>query len=168
MAMNTNTANIYITATDKTKNALSSISGSLKGVGTAIASVVAVAGGLTLVNESLKKFADLNDLGLFGLSTDKALAYVDSLKLAGLEQGNIVKSFEDLSKSMANAFNDEKLASTFNKLGISLQDIKKEKPEVIFEKISQSLGSMEDRTKAIALASQIFGKNGLKIVDASK
>lgn len=168
MAMNTNTANIYITATDKTKQALSSISGNLKMLSGAITGIVSLAGGLTVVNASLQKFADLNDFENFGVGVDTALKYIDTLKLSGMETDNVRKAFEDLSVSVTKGINDDKLKGTFQALGVSAKDLKEARIDEIFDKIFNSISKTEDKAQAIARVKEIFGKNGLGIFDASQ
>ena len=167
--MNTNTANIFITATDQTRQAMSSISGSLTKLGGVIAGVVATAGGLSLINDSLEKFASLQDFGdNFDIGADKALAYIDALGLAGIEQGELIKTFTSLSDKIQDGLVNADTANLFKQLGVDAKDLKNEKVDVIFDKIRESLGNVEDKTKAVALAKKMFGNEGAKILASSQ
>jgi len=168
MAMNTNTANIYITASDKTKAAFSSITGGLKGIAGFATAAVAAIGGIALATESLKKYADLNDFENFNIGTSKALGYVDALKLAGMEQSLLTKSLSDLSTKMDGALDNKELLNTFQELGVSLDDIKKGDVSVVFDKILNSAAKTSDKIRDLANMKELFGKNGLQMFDGAQ
>lgn len=173
MAMNTNTANIYIKATDQTKQAFDNVSSRIKSLaligGAATAAFVAINKGAELVNESFKKFADLNDItDNFDISTEKALAFTDAMGLVGMSAEETKKSFSDLSTNITKAFTDEKLRMTFNQLGVTLKDLKTGNVGDIFQKILNSTAGTADKAKQLTLLKDIFGKQGLKILDASQ
>jgi len=166
--MNTNTANIYITATDKTKSAFASLNAGLGSVITKLAGLAAAAGGIALINTSLQKFADLNDFSNFDIGTDKALLYIDTLKLAGMEIGEVKKTFEELSIKVSEGVTNQDTANLFKQLGVDAKSLKNEKIEVIFDKIRDSLSKTEDKAKSLELAKKILGKNAIKILDSSQ
>lgn len=168
MTMNTNTANIYITATDNTKQALSSISGKLRMLGGVIASVVAIASGLTLVNESLKKFADLSNFDKFDIGADKALQYVDSLKVVGLEAENINDILAELSIKITEALtDDDDLSNIFKEIGIDAKSLKNENIPEIFDKVLENIGKIDDKAKQVKIMDELFSDDGVKLLNAS-
>ncbi len=173
MAMNTNTANIYIKATDNTKTAFDTISGRLKGLATiatgAVAGFALVSKAAQTVSESFQKFADLNDIAdNFDVSVEKALGFTDAMTLVGMSAEDTKKSFSDLSTNITKAFTDEKLKATFNQLGVTLKDLRTGNVGDIFEKILNSTSKTADKAKQLTLLKDVFGKQGLKVLDASQ
>lgn len=173
MAMNTNTANIYIKANDNTKAAFDTISGRLKGLAAiataATAGLVILTKTVQSVGDSFQKFADLNDIAdNFDVSVEKALGFTDAMTLVGMSAEDTKKSFSDLSTNITKAFSDEKLRTTFNQLGVTLKDLRTGNVGDIFEKILNSTAQTADKAKQLTLLKDVFGKQGLKILDASQ
>ena len=177
MAMNTNTANIYIKATDNTKQAFESISGKLKTLAAtataATAGIILIAKAFQTVSQSVSasfdKFSGLNDIAdNFDVSLEKALGFTDAMNVVGMSAEETTKTFSELSTNITKAFTDEKLRLTFNQLGITLKDLKNGNVADIFEKILNSTANTADKAKQLTLLKDVFGKQGLKILDASQ
>lgn len=168
MAMTPNTANVYITAKDETKAALKSISAGFSGLAGQLSIVGAVMGTVAASFSSLKKYADLMDFEKFGVGTDKALVFVDTLKLAGMEMAAVDKAFTELTVNVEKGINDEKVRKTFSELGVGIEKLKNMPIGDIYDEVFKKLGEIEDKAKGLALAKEVFGKNGAKIFDAAQ
>ncbi len=163
------TANIYITATDKTKAAFSSITGNIKMLGGALLGIGAAVGVFNQIEQSFKKFADLNDvMDNFDMAAESVLGFTDAMRNSGIQAEGVKKSFEDLSTNITKGLTDEKIATTFKELGVSFKDLKTAKVEDIFKKILDNVGQAEDKAKALTNLKDIFGKQGLKLLDLSQ
>lgn len=168
MAMTPNTGNIYITAKDETKAALKSISQGIAGVISPLTALVSVSAVVAASFQSLKKYADLMDFEKFGIGTDKALVFVDTLKLAGMEMAAVDKAFTELTVNVEKGIRDEKVKKTFSELGIGIEKLKNMPIGDIYDEVFKKLGEIEDKAKGLALAKEVFGKNGAKIFDAAQ
>lgn len=168
MVMKTNTANIYISAKDETKQALGSITSNIRGVVGVLGTLAAAAGGISAVNTSLQKFASLSTFQEFGLAAEEALGYVDALQLAGMSQDQVAKSFSDLSTKIQDGLNDEEIQKTFERMGVSLDDLKNKSEADIFKTVLDTLSKAENKVQALADAKAIFGKQGLVLLEGSQ
>ena len=164
MAMSPNTANIYITAKDETKAALKSITDNFTGLSSKLTGLISITAVVGASFASLKKYADLMDFEKFGIGTDKALIFADTLKLAGMEMAAVDKAFTELTVNVEKGIRDEKIQKTFSELGIGIEKLKNAPIGDIYDEVFKKLGQIEDKAKGLALSKEIFGKMGLRFL----
>lgn len=131
------------------------------GVGVAIAGVVKGAVSLEKEVENIERSARL--LG-------GSFEFMQALKVSADRVG---RSFTELQEPIARFLNttqrikdgDEKLAESFAKVGISIDDVNKKSPEDLLKQLTQNLKEIEDPAKRAAAEIAIFGEQGPKIRD---
>lgn len=79
--------------------------------------------------------------------------------------------FASLSKIKVGQINTENVREAklaFDRLGISVEELRESSPQEIFEKVGVSLTAMKDPADRIAIAFDLFGKQGAAILPALK
>ena len=157
---------------DAAKTALNGMgsfsAGTVKALGTAAASVTALYEGIkALHNMTVEYAAKADELitksAMTGLSTDFLQAYEYAQNLVDVDLDTFTGAMQRLTDKMADARDgNEKLAATFERLGVSVIDTSdgslRPAEEVIMEVID-ALHNMGNETERNAVASDLFGKS---------
>lgn len=157
---------------DAAKTALNGMgsfsTGTVKALGAAAAGVTAMYEGIkALHNMTVSYAAKADDLitksAMTGLSTEFLQAYEYAQNLVDVDLDTFTGSMQRLTDKMADARDgNEKLAATFEQLGVSIIDTSdgslRPAEEVIMEVID-ALHNMGNETERNAIASDLFGKS---------
>ncbi len=168
---------IIIQAKDQFSRTMKSLRGMLPSVKTlALGAGAAVAGlgtGLFAIANSTAKAGDeFQKMSLrLGLSTDMLSGMKHAVELSGSSMESLEKGVRTLAKRMSDA--DEGLTEaerSFTALGIqiknadgSLKDL-----DTMMAEAAQGLAGMEDNTKRVALAQELFGRSGTALLPLFK
>ena len=183
--MATQQMKIDLTAKDKTGNALRSLNARLektrkvaKSVVGVVAKVgaaaVALGAGFVVATKKALEFADsiAKTADKVGLSTDALQKYRYAADLAGVSNGELDKAFDKLNKSIGETINDGTGAAfdAFEQLGLSsdLMSGKLRGTEPVFLAVSDALAQVDDHSQRAALAADIFGRSGTKLINLMK
>ncbi len=141
----------------KTSNSIASLAGNFAKVGAA-----AAAAGLANMAKSLIDAADAaQDVATaFGTSIDRIYAYQQALVEAGGKADAMANGLQKLADQVDNAFSGSDAAvAAFERLGISMQSMKNQKLDTIFERVAAALAKETDEVKRNALAKELLGKS---------
>ena len=118
------------------------------------------------VNQFAQVGSEINDMaGRTGMSTDALQELGYAASQTGAEIGDVEIGSKKLSKAISEAAEGSKTASdTFADLGLSLADLQKMTPEQQFDATAKALAGVQDPTKRAALAMEVFGKSGTKLL----
>ena len=183
--MATQQMKIDLTAKDKTGNAFRSLNARLektrkvaKSVVGVVAKVgaaaVALGAGFVVATKKALEFADgiAKTADKVGLSTDALQKYRYAADLAGVSNGELDKAFDKLNKSIGETINDGTGAAfdAFEQLGLSsdLMSGKLRGTEPVFLAVSDALAQVDDHSQRAALAADIFGRSGTKLINLMK
>lgn len=183
--MATQQMKIDLTAKDKTGNAFRSLNARLektrkvaKSVVGVIAKVgaaaVALGAGFVVATKKALEFADgiAKTADKVGLSTDALQKYRYAADLAGVSNGELDKAFDKLNKSIGETISDGTGAAfdAFTQLGLSsdLMSGKLRGTEPVFLAVSDALAQVDDHSQRAALAADIFGRSGTKLINLMK
>jgi len=183
--MATQQMKIDLTAKDKTGNAFRSLNARLektrkvaKSVVGVIAKVgaaaVALGAGFVVATKKALEFADsiAKTADKVGLSTDALQKYRYAADLAGVSNGELDKAFDKLNKSIGETISDGTGAAfdAFEQLGLSsdLMSGKLRGTEPVFLAVSDALAQVDDHSQRAALAADIFGRSGTKLINLMK
>jgi len=183
--MATQQMKIDLTAKDKTGNAFRSLNARLektrkvaKSVVGVVAKVgaaaVALGAGFVVATKKALEFADsiAKTADKVGISTDALQKYRYAADLAGVSNGELDKAFDKLNKSIGETINDGTGAAfdAFEQLGLSsdLMSGKLRGTEPVFLAVSDALAQVDDHSQRAALAADIFGRSGTKLINLMK
>ena len=183
--MATQQMKIDLTAKDKTGNAFRSLNARLektrkiaKSVVGVVAKVgaaaVALGAGFVVATKKALEFADsiAKTADKVGLSTDALQKYRYAADLAGVSNGELDKAFDKLNKSIGETISDGTGAAfdAFEQLGLSsdLMSGKLRGTEPVFLAVSDALAQVDDHSQRAALAADIFGRSGTKLINLMK
>lgn len=100
-----------------------------------------------------------------GFSTEALSELRFVAKITGAELSDIEKSTKRMSLAIINAERGlETYARAFDELGIDIAELKAQKPEEQFFTIAGAIGNLDDATTKAALAQEIFGRSGTKLL----
>ncbi len=135
---------------------------------------IAMAGIGTVVFGGLfKATKDTGELGEELLNLNKktgiSVEALSELKYMADTSGASLASVETAIKQMNNALDDSmkstaKDTNAFKRLGLSLEELKKLKPDERFWQIAEALAEVKDEGERSALAVDIFGKSGTDLI----
>jgi len=168
-------AKITINADDKASAKLQNVSVSLDQMGkkatiagaAMLAAGVALAAGLFKMADSYTKAGD--EIAKMSKRTGIATEELSIMRhIAGLS-GTSLESVEKGIKRMASTLEDAKdgletYTKSFDKLGLSIEDIVDMSPEEQFWAISEAIAAIEDPTERAALAQDMFGRAGTDLL----
>ena len=166
--VNNDEANNSIAKTDEKASGVASTLGN--GVKTAAKWGAAIVGGATAAAGGIAKIA--SDTASAGDEVDKMSQKLGLSRTAYQEwdfvlsqNGMDINSMQAGIKTMTNQLDDAINGSTsatekFNKLGLSVQDLKNMSREDVFSAVITQMQGMGDTTERAALASDLFGKSG--------
>lgn len=158
----------------------------LKKAETGIAKVVSGLGAFgvilsgTVIARGIKDFVtDIVDAGdslgktatQLGLTGKELQAWQTAANFAGVETSSLNQGFRVLAKNVVLAQQGSKQAAdAFDILGVSIEDASGSlKPaNVLAREAGVALGEMEDRTKAVGISQQIFGRAGAAMLPLFK
>ena len=183
--MATQQMKIDLTAKDKTGNAFRSLNARLektrkiaKSVVGVVAKVgaaaVALGAGFVVATKKALEFADsiAKTADKVGLSTDALQKYRYAADLAGVSNGELDKAFDKLNKSIGETISDGTGAAfdAFEQLGLSsdLMSGRLRGTEPVFLAVSDALAQVDDHSQRAALAADIFGRSGTKLINLMK
>ena len=151
---------------------IAGVVGSLRTFGAAIAGSAIVRGISNFVDDITKAGDALGKTATqLGLSGKELQAWQTAAGFAGVEATNLDQSFRVLGKNALLASQGSKQAAeAFRTLGVEIKDAAGNlKPtNQLAREAGVALGSLEDRTKAVGLAQQIFGRTGAKLLPLFK
>lgn len=132
-------------------------------VGMGVAAVAAVAA-------SIKAFADMGDevqkMALrTGFSTEALSELRHVADISGTSLTSLEKGVKKMSKTIVDA--DEGMATyirSFDRIGLSAEELMKLSPEEQFEKITLAIAELESPTLRAATATDIFGRAGTQLL----
>ena len=168
---------IIIQAKDQFSRTMKSLRGMLPSVKTlALGAGAAVAGlgtGLFAIANSTAKAGDaFQKMSLrLGLSTDLLSGMKHAVELSGAGMEALEKGVRTLAKRMSDA--DEGLTEaerSFTALGIQIKnaDGSLKSLDTMMAEAAQGLAGMEDNTKRVALAQELFGRSGTALLPLFK
>ena len=167
----TTTAKIKLTAEDKTGRAFTSLRGRLSKTGKALGglkmlALTAIAGlgklatsGLTAADQ-IDKLSKATGFSISALSELKHAADLSGVGFTELTTGmtKMQKSLDDADRGLSTA------KDALDAMGLSIGDIKGLEPDRQFEIIAGAIAGIEDPTKKVATAMNIFGRAGAKLI----
>lgn len=99
-----------------------------------------------------------------GLSAESYQKWDYVLKKSGTSIDIMPMAIKKLSTSMQDAIDGgENATNTFEKMGISIEDLKNMSPEQIFEKSVAGLQKMQNGAEKTTLATQLFGRSSIEM-----
>lgn len=131
-----------------------------------VALAAAAAGAAVMVNETRKsidaqaKFADSVGISTEALAGLEQAAAINGATNEGLRKGleRLVVNVNDFKDGIGEA------VGSFEKLGISVDDIRGKSPDEMFALIGDKLGTIPDQAERAAIAYEIFGRQGIKLI----
>ncbi len=167
----TTTAKIKLTAEDKTSRAFTSLRGRLGKAGKALGglkmlALAAMAGlgklatsGLTAADE-IDKLSKATGFSISALSELKHAADLSGVGFNELTTGmtKMQRTIDDAELGLSTA------KDALDAMGLSIGDIKGLEPDRQFEIIAGAIAGIEDPTKKVATAMNIFGRAGAKLI----
>lgn len=133
-----------------------------------VAVVAGMAGGaLFALAKSTADYGDsVNDTsGYLGISTKALQEYYYIGKLTGVKMEDMNKALSKLTVNLGKADDSKGLQQTFAELGLSLAEIKSAGPDRSLDVIANAVAKITDPTKRAAIAVELFGKSGIKMVN---
>lgn len=100
-----------------------------------------------------------------GLSYESYQKWDYAMKIAGTEMASMNTGLKTLTNKFDDALTGSKGAvEQFNRLGLSMSDIKDLSREELFGTVIESLQGVTDETEKAALANDFFGKSGQELI----
>lgn len=160
-------ANQSIDATDKKGQGLAATLGSGIGKaakwGAAIGAGALVAGGamLAMANKTAEYADEIDKLSeRTGINREELQRWKYAAEQSGADIGKLEVGVKTLSDQMDKAINGNKTAvESFDKIGISIDDLKNKSQEEIFSAVAASLADMEQGAQRNALGNDLLGKS---------
>jgi len=125
------------------------------------------------IGERVNQAANLMDR--FGSSTEEIDKMRISAAAAGTSVNQLVKAqqafYTNISKIKAGQFNVENVREAkmaFDKLNISIEELKNAKPQDVFRTVAQAITAVEDPADKTAIAFDLFGRQGAQILPVLK
>lgn len=173
--VNVGDAKITITADDKASAAMTKVGKSSGNLGKQFkllgAAIIGAAGAMGVfiikaskdwaaAGDQLDKMADRTGIAVEKLGE---LDYV--LNLSGSSIEDFEKANKKLSKTILDAgYGLETYVRAFEQLGLDIVELKKLSPEDQFWAVANALAEIEDKSKQIALAQEVFGRAGTSLL----
>lgn len=165
------TVNVKDEATAKMKR----IEGSMDSMGKKFTKVgaammlagVAIGGGIFKLTDSYTKAGDevAKMAKRTGFSTESLSELRHAAKLSGSDIGTLEKGVKRMSSAIEDAKDGlETYTRSFDKLGLSIDDIAAMTPEEQFWAIANALADLDDATMKAALAQDFFGRAGTDLL----
>ena len=88
-----------------------------------------------------------------------------AMKISGTDMASCTNGLKTLTNKFDDALNGSKSATeSFERLGISVSDLKGKSREEVFSTVVKSLQNVKDETDKAALANDMFGKSGQNLI----
>ena len=156
---------------DKATDKMNSIQGSMKSMGKQMAKVgaimAAVAAGVTIAfGKMLKDWAAAGDeVAKMAKRTGWSTEALSEMRYAAQISGTSIDSLEKAVKRMSSTIEDAKdgletYTRSFDKLGLTVEDVARMTPEEQFWAIANAIAELDDVTMQAALAQDFFGRAG--------
>ena len=140
------------------------------GLGGAIAGAFSVGAIVNLARETIAFGGQITDLSeRYGISTDM----VQKLKFAAEQSGSSVESmlggFKKMNLAMVDAMEgNEGKQDAFQRMGVSMDDLKSKSPEEVFRMIARAAKDMPHTPQLFADIKDVLGKSGDELLPAFK
>lgn len=151
-------------AVRETNSALADVKGKLSAIA-AIAAPAAIAavGFAQLRAATAAADASAKTARSVGITTEAYQELTHAAALSGVNQEQLNKAlFETNKRANDAATGNQKLAKTYRGLGISLAELRKQKPDEQLETIAGALAKVEDPAKRVRLQTELLGEAGPK------
>ncbi len=100
-----------------------------------------------------------------GFSTENLAAYGLAAELAGVDNATFNKSLQKFNRTLGEAkLGTGEGATAFKQLGLSMRDVEKLSPDAALNLVANRLAGVEDKAIQAALASDLFGRSGVKLL----
>ena len=100
-----------------------------------------------------------------GLSFEAYQKWDYAMKISGTDMASCTNGLKTLTNKFDDALNGSKGATeSFERLGISVSDLKGKSREEVFATVVKSLQNVKDETDKAALANDMFGKSGQNLI----
>lgn len=154
---------------DTLNDGIKKLSGLAKTAGLALAGLSAGFGLSVLsskFDEVISKTAGLKDMAeRTGSTVENMGALSRAANLTNNDFGDIEKAIIKLNKAMAGSDNEAKgAAHALSAIGLNIKDLRQMDPALAFQKIAVAMGGFEDGAGKVAVAMDIFGKNGAAVL----
>ncbi len=111
---------------------------------------------------SVAAMADTADR--LGLTTDELQQFQYAAKIAGVENEELTKAFEQFNKRLGESKSGiTGSESALYRLGITLDQVKKLSPADAFKLVAEKLADVQNVTQRANIEAELFGKTGLKL-----
>lgn len=137
-------------------------------IGAWIKAIIAFAGAMTAVVNSVSKLGDSIDKGSqrMNMSTEQYQKWAYAMELSGSSIEELREGYNQMSGQISQAVNGtEESQKAFQRLGVNLKDAQGNLRSTgdIFEDVVVSLQSMDNATERTALAYKLFGESTSKL-----
>ena len=172
--MPTPSAKFNITAKDKTKSAFRTVRKNLNSLSKNVASTkVGLAGlaGVGLFGVAIKRSLELNDAlaktaDKLGINTQALAGLHHAGELTGVGQNAMNKGLQNMIRTIRDASNGMAAYSrSYEELGLNVQDLQNMSPEQQFATVAESINKVENNTRKLGIAYDIFGGKGTAILN---
>ncbi len=119
-------------------------------------SVAAIGGAIHKTIQYADAVQDMAEQTGIGTNALQRLQFTASQ--SGVKMDTVTSAIRRLQDGVGGG--NKGIAKTIQALGLSLEDLRKKKPEELFQIIAQRVASIEDPTKRAAIAIDLFGRNG--------
>lgn len=139
------------------------------GLGALTAGTAALGAGFIGAAAGIKQVLDvggrLSDVSAnTGLLAGEVAVMEKAFSDAGLSIGNVPKAVNKMQRSIVDASEgNQTIAESFERLGLSLTELRTQSPAKQFETIAAALSAVEDPAERTARAMEIFGKSGASL-----
>lgn len=116
--------------------------------------------GYSKAGDEVAKMAKRTGFSTVALSELRHVAKITGMDLAGIE-----KATKKMSKTIVDAsYGLETYTRIFDQLGLSIEEVQAMQPEEQFWTIASAMSSLEDHTMKVAIAQDMFGRAGTKML----
>jgi len=144
------------------QDGIKSATDALKG----LAAAVSVGAAVRQLYSAMEAGGALVDLSSqTGVAIDKLMILQAAFKQAGMGADDVQPAIAKLQKTIANAsVGNADAVNKFRMLGMSVSEIQNLTPDKQFQKIGESISSIQDPSQRAAVAMEFFGKSGSKLL----
>ena len=102
--------------------------------------------------------------GVLNISAERYQQFAYAARRTGTEIGTVESAMKRMDMTLAKAVSGEKSAiDAFRALGLEVSDIRKLKPDELFDLVAKSIGEIGDPAEKSAAQIALFGKNGAEL-----
>ena len=173
MAQNAGTLAVALTANStpfertlyKARRQVKDFAGTVK---TAMASVGVAVGAGALIGGFKSLTSEMDAIGkrsgVLNISAERYQQFAYAARHTGTEIGVVESAMKRMDMTLGKAVSGEKSAiDAFRALGLEVSDIRKLKPDELFDLVAKSIGEIADPAEKSAAQIGIFGKNGAEL-----